>query len=583
MGLLDRFIEKRLENAKASITKEVVSELTTHVDSSLEKANSSNPFMMTPLGGSGAKRYSFMQDGVNGNIQRKNKPGTGISYETLRAFSINHEISRAAINYRKRQMSGLEWDIVNAEDDDTGDYTTEKAQLKAFFKTLGGRGVGYRRFIDKFVEDLMVLDAVALEKQRVRKGSLFTLIPIDAATIRLRVDESGATPEPPETAYVQVIRGQVTAEWTDDEMLYEMLNPRNDSPYGLAPLESLIVTVTSSLRAGMYNLGYLTDTNLPEGLFTLPDGWQPQQIKEFQEYFDSLMAGNSEQISRLKFMPNGTYTPTNKPTDMAFNEFNDWLMKITCAIFEVPPNELGFAPKGGLGGKGFSEQQQDNADNKGQLPLANLIMEVFTKVIQEDLGFPTLKFDFTGLQQKNERAEAELNEILIRSGQRTIDELRTNDGLDALPGGVGERPFVLGTVAYLETQEQSDAREQQQRDAQQAAAEAANQSDAKDDKPAAKDDEAAKLDNALTLRKQQLDELKTFRKYAVNRVKANKAVRPFVSTVLPLDMVEELNKGIAEAADVVAVRQAFTEPMQELELLSVDAALEARNRVLTLV
>lgn len=585
MGLLDRFIEKRLENATTDITKRVVGELTSHIDSTMVKSNTgSSPFMTGSVGAGKVQRYQFTQDMINGGSMRKRKPGSNITFETLRAFSISHEVTRACINLRKRQMTGLDWHIVTAETDDTNDYDSDKKVLEEFFKNLGGRGIGYNRFINKFVEDLMVLDAVAIEKQRARNQSLYNLIPIDAATIRLRVDESGATPEPPETAYVQLIRGEVTAEWNDDEMIYEMMNPRNDTPYGLAPLESLMIIVNSSLKAGMYNLGYLTDGNVPEGMYSLPDTWQPQQIKDFQEYFDAIMAGDETATSRLKFMPEGNYTPTKKRDEMAFAEFNDWLMKVTCAMFEVTPIEIGFNPKTGLGGVGYSEQQGEIAENKGILPLANLIKRVFTDVIQKELGFEHLAFDFPGLQQKDEKATAEKNEILIRSGQRTINELRTDDGLDTIDGL--DKPFFAGQVTYLD-QESQDATTQASQAALEAKQIAAENPAPIVDTTAPADeptkDAAAKFEDALSLRKQQIDELRVFRKYAVNRVKAEKAVRPFVSKVLPLDMVEELNSSVTKATDIVELRKSFEEPIKELEMLSVDAALEARNRILTLV
>lgn len=575
MGLLDRFLEKQLTSAKLDITKNIISELSTHIDGSISKASNQESYAAGAVGTMGVQRYQFTQDMVNGSSMRKKKPGSNITFETLRAFSISHEVTRACINLRKRQITGLDFQIVTADTDDTGAYDNDIAVVDAFFKKLGGRGIGYTRFINKFIEDIMVLDAVAIEKQRARNKTLYNLIPIDAATIRLRVDHSGATPEPPETAYVQLIRGEVTAEWTDDEMIYEMMNPRNDTPYGLAPLESLMIIVNSSLKAGMYNLGYLTDTNLPEGMYSMPDTWQPQQIKDFQEYFDALMAGDETMTRRLKFMPEGKYTPTSKPNDMAFNEFNDWLMKVTCALFEVTPIEIGFNPKTGLGGIGYNEQQGEVAENKGIYPMANLIKSVFTDIIQQELGFPHLAFDFPGLQVKDEKATAETNAILIQSGQRSINELRTDAGLDPIDGL--DKPFYAGQITYLdqESQDVKAAASQAIADVKQTAVE----------KPVAntKEDAAVKFDNILTLRKQQIDELKTFRKYAVNRIKADKTIRPFVSKLLPLEMVDNLNKSIMTTNNLPDVRGSFNKSIDELEMLNVDNALEARNRILNLV
>lgn len=578
MGLLDRFFEKQLDKAKADITKTVTGELVTHVESQISKAqNPTDPFA-TGIATQGVKRYQFTQEMINGGIQRRKKPGSNVTFETMRAFSVTHEISRACINLRKRQINGLEWGIVASDPDDTKNYGKDIDAVKLFLKNIGGRGIGYRRFVDKFIEDLLVLDAVTIEKQRARNGGLVNLIPIDGATIRIRVDENGATPEPPETAYVQVIRGETTAEFTDDELIYEMMNPRNDTPYGLSPLESLMIIVTSSLKAGMYNLGYLTDGNIPEGFYSLPDNWQPQMIKDFQEYFDALMAGDDTMTSKLKFMPPGTYSPTKKRDEMAFDQFNDWLMKVTCAIFETTPIEIGFNPKTGLGGVGYNEQQGEIAENKGTRPLAMLIKAFFTKVIQEEFGFEHLCFDFPGLQQKDEKATAEKNEILIRSGQRTVNELRTDDGLAPIDGL--NKPFFAGQVVYLdqESQDASAAASQAALEAKQTAAE--NPVPVIGEKDPKADDETTdetKFENVLNLRKNQIKELQTFRKYAVNRRKSNKVIRPFVSSVLSLDMVEELNKAVLMADELPELRKVFGEPIKEIEMLNVDDAMHLKE------
>jgi HK97 family phage portal protein len=571
MGILDKFLENRINKLTPGIADAAAKQVISHVDQSLTKA--------TPAPGSmplGLKRYEFSPNMVNGNKQSRKKPGAAITFETMRRFSVAHEITRACINYRKRQISGLEWTIASADGDDKTLDKPETEVVKAFFKQLGGRGNGYRRFIDKFIEDLMVLDAVALERQRNRGGGLNTLIPVDGATIRIMVDESGALPEPPMPAYAQVIRGQVVAELTDDEMIYTYMNPRNDSPYGLSPIESLMVIISSSLKAGMYNLAVLTDGNMPEGFWTMPESWQPGQIKEFQEYWDALMAGDETMMRRLKFMPQGTFTASNKAEDMAWNEFNDWLMKVTCSLFEVDPKEIGFSPKSGLGGKGFSEQAAATTDRKGLAPLANLIEEIFTDVIQTELGYGDLKFQFTGLVEKDEKTVAETNEVLIRSGQRTVNELRTDDGLKPIDGL--DKPFFAGQVTFLDEESQ-----QSKADNAAAAADAASTVTAL---PAQDPAEDPKDDPKPPAEKRYVElaqELRTFRKYALNRFKEGKPLRRFKSEILPETVVVELNTRLKMAKAADEIRAIFKEYNDDFQVEFLAQAEDFRDALLKVV
>ena len=71
----------------------------------------------------------------------RSKPGSGngIDFATLRRFSVQYDVARAAINRRKRQLNALEWDIVNAEADDQADNSAIiKYQTRITFKTNGG-------------------------------------------------------------------------------------------------------------------------------------------------------------------------------------------------------------------------------------------------------------------------------------------------------------------------------------------------------------------------------------------------------------------------------------------------------------
>lgn len=579
MGVLDRLfgLDKLVDAKVAERTTELGKTITQHLDGELSKASSSP----TSMGVKGAKRYAVNQ--VPNNTSLTTKPGTTISFKVLREFAIKHEISRAAINYRKRQMAKLDWDIVAAEHDQTSANAEEVAAAKLFFKRVGGAGNKYRKFLAKTIEDLLVLDAVAIEKQRTVGGKLLDLIPLDASTIQLRVDESGATPLPPEIAYRQIIRGQVVAEFTTLDMVYDMMNPRTDTPYGLAPLESLMIVVSSSLKAGLYNLSYLTDGNIPEGFFGVPKEWTPNMIKDFQENWDAVMAGDAQATSKLKFTPEGSYTPAKKQGDMAWEMFNDWLMKVTCALFDVQPSEIGFHPnKGGLGGAGMAQQSSQTSDEKGLLPLAAFIEEIFTEIIQDELGFTDLAFHFTGLDQdKDAQIEAEVNGTLIATGQRTINEIRTDAGLKKDPSPQADQLMIVsGTPTFLESQEDIDAGK-----AMAANIAAGKNPDGSDLAPAetpaatpAAEAETPPPDNTEKMMG-LVTEFRRFKKMAIARSKAEKSFRPFSSDLIPQNVLDELNAQIAKAKDTEAIRGIFGDFMQDYQIDFIAEVVELQGNL----
>ena len=491
----------------------------------------------------GAMVRDALSYGAYGSYRSKPNSG-GVSFQTLRKFSKQYDVARAAINRRKRQLNQLQWDIVSA--DPTVKVNENQArEVKQIFKGIGGYKVRFREFIDTMVEDLLVLDAVSIYKRPTMGGKLYNLQVVDAATIKLKVDASGGTPEPPEIAYVQVIRGKEEASFTADEMYYEMLNPRTESPYGLSPLESMILTISTALKSQTANLTMLSEGNIPEGYFGVPDTWSPDKIKEFQEVWDSAIEGNPSAQSKIKFGPQGTYERFIKPEDMRFKELQEWLMKTTCMMFEIPPQELGFTE---TVNRATGEVQQDIGRSSGLIPLANFFEEIFTDVIQVDLGHPDLMFKFKGLENTNEKQKAEVSEIRIRSGYSTVDQERAIDGLDPL--GIDE-PFVIGTPTFLKGASEAPV-----------AGSTTDQNSA--DQAGVNDSETQK--SAEDVHIQLVTELRAFRKYALKRSIVGKNLLKFNSEVLPKTVVDEINTRLSKADNPEAVKAIFKEFMQDYQV-----------------
>jgi len=373
--------------------------------------------------------------GFNQQISRIERPATsGVSYSVLRQFSVFYPIARACINHLKAKITALNWDIAPLleETEPEAEKNKRVEQVKEIFKKIGGNYLNFRSFVSTIIEDLTVLDAVALYKKKTLGGKILHYIPVDGATIKLLINEDGTRPEPPEIAYQQIIRGTVAAELTADELLYEKLYDRTNSPYGLSPLESLIVTISTALKTSTYNLGYLSEGNVPEGFIELPPDIanSPEQVKEWQDYFDSLVSGDPRFQRRLKTVPSGVkYTPTKKAEDMSFERFEQWLLQNTCAIFGVPPQDIGFTMQIN---KATSETQHDVGTEKGTMVISNFLKEVFDKIIQEDLGYTDLQFVWTNLNPTNQLEEVEIADRLIRVGALSVDEYRVSQGLEPI-------------------------------------------------------------------------------------------------------------------------------------------------------
>ena len=376
-------------------------------------------------------------------MNTKRKQGSGIDFDTLRTFSVTYDVVRACINFRKRQISNLDWSIVPVDEKANTKKLEKRAEEIRSFFLEPAHNTDFTAFVDKIIEDLLVIDGVVLWKDKTYGGDLKELLNVDSATIRMKIAEDGTLPEPPETAYQQIIAGELQGEYTTNEMIYKIMNPRTNTVYGLSPLESMIIGVDTAMKSQLYNSSMLSEGTVPEGFFSLPDTWTGDQIKDFQVWFDSMMSGSLSNTPRIKFMPGGKgvgYTPAKKPEDMRFIELEKWLLMKTCAMFDVQPQDIGYTENINYNN---SQMQGQKSNERGLIPTASFLKRMFNEIIRKDFEETELKFEWMGLQAIDEDFELTRAEKLLRAGAMTIDELRLAQGLEPFGTEASSKPLIF--------------------------------------------------------------------------------------------------------------------------------------------
>lgn len=418
--------DKLLKKVISPVVKKSIEEL--EENNKLSKRLTANSLPIDP--------YPDGAGSIANKVTRKIFP-SGVSYQTLRDFSLLYPILRSCINYRKRQIAQLAWDIAPREvikDKKKKESLKKEAKIvRSFLKhPTGDETMSFGIFVNKIIEDLMVLDAVSIYRRLNRKGDLYGYLPIDSTTIKLRLNKDGTVPAAPQKAYVQVIDGKVTAKLSTDELIYKLMNPRTNTPYGLSPVESLIITVTTALKLSSYNLAYLTEGNVPEGFVELPAevADSPEQMQLWQQKWDAMFSGDPKFQRKIKFLPEGMkWHPIRKPDDMAFDRFEKWLLLNTCSVMEVPPQAIGFQFDRG---KGATEAEWEIGKERGLFPTANFLKEVFDRMIQEDLEQDDLEFVWTNINPTNKKEEADVFSKLVGYGAVSVDEWRIAEGYEPI-------------------------------------------------------------------------------------------------------------------------------------------------------
>ena len=513
-----------------------------------------------------------MQIGYQYSGGAKRKYGGLVDFDSLRTFSVVYDVARVCINHRKRQINNLEWTIVPKDDKADPKKFAKRIEMLTEFFEEPIKGMEFKEWLDRIIEDLLVLDAVVLWKDRTYGGNTLGLLPVDGSTIRLKVELDGTTPEAPEIAYQQIIYGQLHGEYTTDEMYYKIMNPRTNTPYGLSPLECLVISVDAALRSQMANSSLLSEGTVPEGFLSMPETWTNDQIKDFQMWFDTLLAGNASQSSRIKVIPGGKgigYIPTKKADEMRYFEFEKWLLLKTCAMFDVQPSDIGF-----IDGMGVNNQEtQENLGNqRGLVPMANFLKQFFTRIISKDFGMSDLMFEWKGLQVVDTTFEMERSKLMIEHGAMTINEMRVDQGMEPLEHASADMPMIYATggpqaLSVLDKDTEQALLPPEQREAQPAPVKVNPDGSPFKEVTAP----GAVKDNEQNQAKNEIEEMEKWESKVLNYMKRGKGLPRFESSFIDKAAVTLIKArlSVAKSKDEVKIAfKPFKEDAQERSLIN---------------
>lgn len=366
--------------------------------------------------------------GYNINIgQRSNEP---VSFDDLRALADNCDILRSVIETRKDQVESLEWRVrLKASRYGTEVFAKptdeQKRRIEAVenFLQYPDRRNSFAQWLRQILEDMFVLDAVAIYKRRNVAGGMHTLEVLDGASIRLLLNDSGRTPDVPDPAYQQILKGVPAVDYTTDELIYIQHNPRSHKVYGYSHVEQVLVTVNILIRRALHQLEYYREGSQPDALIGLPKEWTQDQISTFQKHFDALLAGNSALKRHVRFMPGDfKYQETKAPP--LKDAYDEFLARIICYVFSVSPE-----PFVGQVNRATAESSQTRAIAEGLAPLQKFVSGLMNRIIQREMGCTDLEFAWQDTREQDPKEAAQIDVTYVSSGILTADEVRERMGL----------------------------------------------------------------------------------------------------------------------------------------------------------
>lgn len=358
---------------------------------------------------------------VGYNTQTRPRTGEAVTFDQMRALADNYDILRMVIETRKDQMEKLKWHIKPKDDKAKPDARCE--ELTAFF-LQPDKEHNWSTWLRMLLEDMFVIDAATVYPRHTLGGELYALEPVDGATIKRVLDEFGRTPLAPDPAYQQILKGVPAINYTRDELLYMPRNVRTHKVYGYSPVEQIIMTVNIALRRQVNQLSYYTEGNVPNLLFSVPKEWNPDQIRLFQEWWDTITQGQSKHYGR--FIPEGAKPVEIKQPPLK-DMYDEWLARVVCFCFSIEPT-----PFVAQVNRATAATSREQSLSEGLAPNKNWVKAMVDAVIVRYFKITDLEFAWVDDEITTPKEKAEIAAIYVGAKVMTPDEVRADLGKEPL-------------------------------------------------------------------------------------------------------------------------------------------------------
>jgi hypothetical protein len=260
-------------------------------------------------------------------------------------------------------------------------YAKEKAYFQNFFEHPDGQD-HLHSWIRKALINQSRYDELYIYKNKARGGKLLGLEIIDGSQMKPLLDDWGRTPQPPRYAYQQWPWGIPGWQYRTDQMIHYRETPADDTPYGFSRVERIIFVTNLALRKQKMDLAHYTEGNVPAGILMPPEGsqWTPDQLDSYEQSWNALLAGNLQQLARIKVVqPGFSYTPFVQPNfDSVFDRF---LLNIRTAAYGMTMSDLGFTESVN---KSSGDTQENVTYRRTIGPLASIYAAILTGIMRDD-------------------------------------------------------------------------------------------------------------------------------------------------------------------------------------------------------
>lgn len=407
-----------------------------------------------------------------------------VPFRTLRQVADGADLVRKCIQVVKNQISGMDWDIVltpdaieriQTESSGVGSIQASKIarqqlmpeilRCKEFWKMPDRiNGMSFTEWVGVALEEMLVIDALSIYPNKtVDNENLHSLEILDGSSIKPLLDDRGGRPLPPYPAFQQILwgfpRGEFTAsadadgEFSIDDLVYAPRTRRTYTPYGYSAVEQALPVIDLYMKRIQWLRTEFTDGVTPQ-VFLLTDamyGNNPELLRAYERVFNDDMAGKMEARRRARILPEGIRPEFSPSPDKLFDPaMDELLVKMITGHFGIGPTQVGFAPKGGLGGAGVQKGEGQSNEEISLLPTVIWLTDLLNQLSYRFLSMPKdLTFQLSQGSSEDDTQQTTNAVEKYKGGVTTLNETRDGLGLPMLSFPEADMPLILNTMVPL--------------------------------------------------------------------------------------------------------------------------------------
>lgn len=222
----------------------------------------------------------------------------------------------------------------------------------------------------------------------------------------------------------EVVHGMYIKDYDDDIL---------GMPPSIAALEDMIIDRLIEI----YNKHYIGNGCRPGFVFEIPQQVPKPEVSRFKAKMKQKISQPQNAAKNMYLTEGITATPLNATMrDIEYLNQRKWSREAILGLLGVPPIQVGV----------FEHANYANAKEQKRIywedtlmPKLNALEFVLTRLIRRVFADPTLTFKWKREEIKalkeDEKQRAEIDEIEVRSGIKSPNEIREDKKLDPMPGG----------------------------------------------------------------------------------------------------------------------------------------------------